>query len=158
MKKDNLFSNSKLDDVVLQEMQCKKIKAPGKGAILDIQIFFDLKLGEIKTKKSFGALMSIKIKCNEDGKNEEERLFSLLYNIKAKYLTSKTKTVIQKKLYEETPLFINELYLFTREDINNALNKMKIKFQLPYSIPGEIKIVSEPPKKEKTKTKTKTKK
>ena len=154
MEKNNLFSNSKLNNVVLQEMQCKRLDTPEKGAILAIQIFFDLKLGKIKTKKFFDVLMSIKIKCNEDGENKEQQLFSVLYNIESRYLTTKTKAAIEKNLLKETLLFINELYVFTREDINNALNKMNIKFHLPYSIPDGIKIGSSPPpKKKKTKPK-----
>jgi hypothetical protein len=138
--KSNLFSNSKLEKVLLLEMSCKKLDAPAKNALLNIQIFFDLKLGEIKKKKHFDVLMSLKIKCCEE-EDGADKLFSLYYNLKAKYSTSKIGNVTEKNLLKESSFFMGELYLFTRDDINNALNKMNIKFQMPYSIPEGLKVV-----------------
>jgi hypothetical protein len=149
-----LYSISSLNKIVLQEMNCKKIEAPEKGSILNIQIYFDLKLGDIKKNESFDVLMSLKIRCNEEGKEEDPRLFSLSHKIRSVYLTSDTKLVSEKNLTTDNYLFLKELFLLTREDINNALNKMNINFQLPYTLPdGIVNRVAPKAKKKKSKTK-----
>jgi len=143
-----IFDTSKLENVSLLEMTCKKLEAPSKKSYLNIQILFDLSLEKIADKNNYSLTMSIKIKCEENG---NEKLFSLIHRIRATYSTKDTGKINDDSITKEIQLFLSQLYLLSRDDINNILNKMKVRFQMPFNIPDEIK--ADIKKKNKAKTK-----
>lgn len=143
-----IFDTSKLENVSLLEMTCKKLETPSKKSYLNIQILFDLSLEKIADKNNYSLTMSIKIKCEE---NEKEKLFSLIHRIRATYSTKDTGKINDDSITKEIQLFLSQLYLLSRDDINNILNKMNVRFQMPFSIPDEIKADIKKKKKQKTK-------
>ena len=143
-----IFDKSKLESFSLLEMACKKLEAPSKKSYLNIQILFDLSLEKVTDKNNYALTMSIKIKCKE---NEKEKLFSLNHRVKSTYYTKDTKKIDDDSITNEIQLFLSQLYLLSRDDINHVLNKMNVRFQMPFSIPDEIEADIKKRKQEKAK-------
>jgi len=136
----NLFVKSKLSKLVLQEISCKKLETPSKKSELKVSISVGLAFDDKKTKDGYNILYNIDIKCEEDG---EEKLFIFKCQIKAVYQIKDTKSKISERFKASYNLFLREMYNISREEINLILHKMNVSFQLPFSLPDELKIKME---------------
>ncbi len=128
-----LFFKSKITDIALMEIYCKKLEKPSKKDDLKIQILIGLQFhGYEEESNEFESTLNIGINCEEDA---EKKLFSFEQSIKVRYRSEIQEIVTEENFNNEIDLFLRELYSLSREDINITLNKMNIKFKLPYNFP-----------------------
>jgi hypothetical protein len=143
-----LFSKTKITNITLMEIKCKKLEKPLKKNDLKVQILIGLQFHEHEEESNeFESILNIWISCEEDA---EKKLFSFEQSVKARYRAETQDIVTEGNFNNEIDLFLRELYNLSREDINITLNKMNIKFKLPYNFPDGILNLEEDLKKNKS--------
>lgn len=142
-----IFDNSILQEIILLKLSCEKLETPEKGTPINIHVTFELALDKVISNKNYTLLMSIIIDCETS--NTTMKLFNLFYKVRATYETENIEKVNEESIGEEIKLFFNQLFLLSRDDINNLLNKMNVKFQMPFNAPDNVEVkTKDRPKKE----------
>lgn len=131
----DIFTQSKLKKISLLKINAEKLEAPSKDSSLKIEIGVGLNFNEKKTDLGYEVTFNLTISCEENGK---EKLCKLDYKTIVIYEIEGESKKIEKKFQDEYVVFVREIYHMTRDYLNDILFKMKVRLQLPLSLPDDF--------------------
>jgi len=131
----DIYTQSKLKKISLLKINAEKLEAPSKDSALKIGIGIGLHFNDKKTDLGYEVTYNLTISCEEKGK---EILCKLDYKTMVTYEIEGEPKKIEKKFRDEHVVFVREIYHMTRDYLNDILFKMKVRLQLPLSLPDDF--------------------
>jgi len=131
----DIFTQSKIRKIALQKIKAEKLVLPSKDSALKIGIGVGLHFDDKKKDLGYEVTYNLTISCEE---NKKEKLCKLDYSTKVTYEIAGKSEEIEDQFRKEHVSFVRELYNMTRDELNDILYKMKVRLQLPLSLPEEF--------------------
>jgi len=131
----DIFTQSKIRKIALQKIKAEKLVLPSKDSALKIGIGVGLYFDDKKKDLGYEVTYNLTISCEE---NKKEKLCKLDYSTKVTYEIAGKSEEIEDQFRKEHVSFVRELYNMTRDELNDILYKMKVRLQLPLSLPEEF--------------------
>lgn len=115
--------------------KAEKLAPPSKNSSLKIAIGVGLHFDDEKKDLGYEVTFNLTISCEE---NKKAKLCKLDYLTKVTYEIEGKSEEIEDKFRSEHLSFVRELYNMTRDELNDILYKMKVRFQLPLNLPEDL--------------------
>ncbi len=119
----------------MQKIKAEKLTPPSEDSALKIGIGVGLHFDDEKKDLGYEVTYNLTISCEE---NKKEKLCKLDYSTKVTYEIEGKSEDIKDQFRKEHVYFVRELYNMTRDELNDILYKMKVRLQLPLSLPDEF--------------------
>lgn len=142
----DIYTQSKLKKISLLKINAEKLEAPSKDSELKIAIGIGLQFDDKKTDLGYEVTYNLSISCKQNGK---EKLCKLDYKAMVTYEIEGEPKKASEKFRDKYALFVRENYHMSRDYLNDILSKMKVRFQLPISLPNDFTLKVEEVDEEK---------